>query len=370
MMHIYSPSPGPRVGTLELPHGMVETPVFMPVGSQGTVKALPHQRVSDLGYRLLLANTYHLYLREGIETFHRVGGLHRWTAWPHNYLTDSGGYQVFSLSRLSRVRENGVEFRSHIDGSRHLLTPELVIDLQAAFGSDVAMPLDVCTPVGTNRRKAEEAVRLTRDWLNRSIRRRAQYPQWSGKLFGIVQGNFFQDLRLRSLEDVLESQPDGIAIGGLSVGEERERFEEVLSWLSPLFPPDKPRYVMGIGTPDLIFLAVAYGVDMFDCVFPTRVARNGSAMTAQGLLDLTHARFREDDGPVEEDCPCTACQRYSRSFLRHLFKSREILGPILLTEHNLVFMRRLLGRLREAILQGRFEAMRQEWSAWNSSRPS
>lgn len=352
-----------RAGELILPHGRVSTPAFMPVGTQSTVKAMTHRRVEELGYRLILANTYHLYLRPGRETFDRVGGLHEFTGWRHNFLTDSGGFQVYSLATLSKVRPEGVAFQSHIDGSRHFFTPETVIDFQASLRSDVAMPLDVCTPAGIPYRKAREAMERTHEWLARSLARRRELEGWQGKVFGIVQGNFFRELRLESAQRVLELQPDGVAVGGLSVGESSAQFEETLGWIASLLPEDRPRYVMGIGTPDLIFAAVGLGIDMFDCVYPTRVARNGSALTPDGLLDLTKASFRDDDAPIQEDCPCLTCASYSRAYVRHLFRSREILGPMLLTEHNLTFMKTLMDRMRASIAENSFDRFKADFLA-------
>lgn len=343
-----------RHGILNLPHGPIQTPVFMPVGTLGTVKAMTHDRVSELGYRLILANTYHLYLRPGKQTFERVGGLHGFTPWAHNYLTDSGGYQVFSLSALSKIKTDGVAFQSHIDGSRHFFSPELVLEFQASMQTDIAMPLDVCTPPGIPYKKAKQAMELTHEWLKRTLEKRKEYPSWQGKVFGIVQGNFFKDLRKESLERIVDLNPDGIAIGGLSVGETKDQFEEALSWISSGLPSSKPRYVMGIGTPDLIFIAVENGIDMFDCVYPTRVARNGSAMTPDGLLDLTKSMFKEDDRPIQEGCRCLACRSYSRAYLRHLFRSKEILGPILVTDHNLTFMSNLMNQIRTSIRMNNF----------------
>ena len=343
-----------RVGELRLPHGVVETPVFIPVGTQSTIKAMTHERVSQLGYRLILSNTYHLYLRPGREAFERIGGLHRFTSWKHNFLTDSGGYQVFSLSQLSKVKPDGVAFQSHIDGSKHFFTPESVVDFQACLKSDIAMPLDVCTPSGITYQQAKDAMNLTHQWLKKSFQQKVIHEDWQGKLFGIVQGNFFQDLRNDSLQQVLELNPDGVAIGGLSVGESKQQFEETLGWISNSLPKDKPRYVMGIGTPDLILIAVEHGIDMFDCVYPTRVARNGCVMTPRGLLDLTKASFKDDDQPIQEGCTCTACSQYTRSYIRHLFRAKEILGPMLTTEHNLVFMMNLMRDIKNAIRQNRF----------------
>lgn len=355
-----TPDAAPRLGVLQLDHGVVETPVFMPVGTAASVKAIRHERLEDLGYRLILGNTYHLYLRPGTEVIGDLGGLHRFSTWRHNILTDSGGYQVFSLSPFRKITDDGVRFRSHIDGSYHELTPESVVDIQALFGSDIQMVLDVCTPYGCDRAEAVEAVERTTRWAARALERWKELEN-PGVAFGIVQGNFFADLRRRSAEALGELEFPGYAIGGLSVGEPGEVFDEMLAQTAPLLPTDRPRYLMGVGTPDYVLAAVANGIDMFDCVYPTRVARNGSVMTRGGILPLKKERFRFDERPIEEDCPCSACGRYSRAYLRHLFRSGELLGPMLATEHNLAFMARLTREVRQAIRDRRFEAYRSEF---------
>ncbi len=345
-----------RRGTLELPHGPVETPAFMPVGTNATVKALYHRTVSDMGYRLILGNTYHLYLRPGIEVIKSFGGLHRFSSWDGNILTDSGGFQVFSLSRLRKVTEAGVSFQSHIDGSRHFLTPEAVVDLQCAFGSDIMMCLDVCTPYGYTYRKASEALRITTDWAKRSKEQWKTYEgESNGLLFGIVQGNFYKDLRSQSIEEIGELDFPGIALGGLSVGEPREIYSEYLAYAARQLPEEKPRYVMGIGTPEYIFEAVSQGIDLFDCVFATRTARNGALFTRHGMIQIKKARWEYDQGPVDDACTCTACTRYSRGYLRHLFKCGEILGAVLASEHNLLFLRNLMEAIHRHIESGTYE---------------
>jgi queuine tRNA-ribosyltransferase len=345
-----------RTGTLTLPHGVVETPVFMPVGTNGTVKALSHEAVADLGFRLILGNTYHLYLRPGMEVIDRFGGLHAFSSWPHNILTDSGGYQVFSLAPFRKITPEGVRFRSHIDGSAHMLTPELVAQLQGRLGSDVQMALDVCTPPDISFEEAREAKDITTRWARRAGETWDALPaDYEGLLFGIVQGNFFEELRAASARELVDLDFPGYAVGGLSVGESFDRFVDVLSFTARLLPEGKPRYLMGVGTPEYIIAAVRNGIDMFDCVFPTRTARNGTVFTRDGRLALNNAAFTDDTRPLEESCGCPTCRRYSRAFLRHLFKTKEILGPVLATQHNLFFLRALVDDIRESIRGDRLE---------------
>ncbi len=352
------PSCDARIGRLVLSHGPLETPVFMPVGTQATVKALDQEDLESMGFRLILGNTYHLSLRPGIETIESLGGLHGFMSWNRNILTDSGGFQVFSLKTLRTLDEDGVSFRSHLDGSLQRFTPERVIDLQRRFGSDIMMPLDVCAAHGAPRTEAEDALRLTTDWARRS--KAAWDSAGPNRLFGIAQGNFYEDLRRRSALELRELDLPGYAVGGLSVGEGRDQFAETLSWSIEGLPEEKPRYVMGIGTPDLIFDAVEQGVDMFDCVFPTRAGRNATALTAGGRIALRNARHARDSRPIEEACPCPVCRRYSRGYLRHLFKSREILAAVLTTRHNLWYMRRLMDGIHRAIRDNQFAKHKRE----------
>ena len=331
----------------------------MPVGTNASVKAIHHSTVEAMGTRLILANTYHLYLRPGIEVIKAAGGLHRFSGWKHNILTDSGGYQVFSLAPFRKILEDGVKFRSHIDGSYHILTPEAVVELQEAFGSDILMPLDVCTGTESSRKEAEKALATTTFWLKKTVARwRARRPDYDGRLFGIIQGQFHADLRRQATEEVLALDTPGVAVGGLSVGEEFPIYEDMLGVLAPLLPEGKPRYVMGIGTPDYILSAVENGIDLFDCVYPTRIARNGSVFTPDGLIDLKKARFEKDFAPIQDGCPCHACTTYSRAYLRQMFKCSEILGPMLATEHNLQFLHRFLNDIRSAIRENRFSAFK------------
>ena len=344
-----------RRGRLVLPHGDVETPVFMPVGTNGTVKAVTKDALAGLGFGIILANTYHLFLRPGHELIREAGGLHGFTGWKRNFLTDSGGFQVFSLSALRKISAAGVEFRSHIDGSKRFLSPELAVDVQTAFRSDVFMQLDVCTPWGADEKAAREALVLTTDWARRSRARWEETREgFGGRLFGIVQGNFYPELRKRSAAEIAELDLPGIAIGGLSVGEPFEVFADFLASTAALLPEDKPRYVMGIGTPEYILAAVENGIDMFDCVFPTRTARNGLFFTAAGPLSIKQARYVRDFGPVDPACPCEVCRDYSRAYLRHLYKNDEILFPMLASYHNLAFLQEFMRSVRYAIEEGRF----------------
>lgn len=353
-----------RAGALNLPHGEVKTPVFMPVGTAGTVKAITHGALEELGFNLILGNTYHLYLRPGMEVMRAFGGLHRFAGWNHNILTDSGGFQVFSLSPFRKVEPEGVYFRSHIDGSSHRLSPELVVEIQETLGSDILMALDVCTPRGIDRASAVEALEITSQWALRSKEAWMRAKEhFGGLLFPIVQGNFFFDLRRRSAEETVALDLPGIAIGGLSVGEEYSTFLEYLRYTVELLPRDKPRYLMGIGTPRYIFDAVDAGIDMFDCVFPTRIARNGTVFTPHGRLSLKRAGFSSDTGPIDERCGCSTCRRYSRGYLRHLFKAGEILGPVLATHHNLHFLKVLIDDIRRSIVDGTFSALRSSFLA-------
>lgn len=345
-----------RLGKLHLPHGTVETPVFMPVGTASAVKALKHADLADIGYRLMLSNTYHLYLRPGAEVINAFGSLHRFCGWQHNLLTDSGGFQIFSLSPFRKIRHEGVRFRSHIDGSYHNLTPESVVDFQTILNSDIQMVLDVCTEKGISEKKAKEAAYITAEWALRAKKQWLQKKEegYEGQLFGIIQGNFYKDLRKMCAEQINEIDFPGIAVGGLSVGEEKNEFADFLSYTAQFLPKNKPRYVMGIGSPDYLFEAVANGIDMFDCVLPTRVARNGTAATDDGWLALKKQQFAFDSAPLQEDCPCTACRTYSRGYLRHLVKAGEILAPMLITEHNLTYFYRLMERIRKSIRENRF----------------
>ncbi len=351
-----------RTGCLMLPHGPVQTPVFMPVGTNGAVKAISRDDLNDIGFEIILANTYHCYLRPGSSLICEAGGLHGFTKWDKNFLTDSGGFQVFSLSKIRKIRDDGVRFQSNIDGSYHLFTPESVVRTQCDFNSDIQMQLDVCTGWNEGRRAAEDALRVTSDWL---IRAKAEWlkarneQNYKGILFPIVQGNFFDDLRKQSAEFVAAQDMPGIAIGGLSVGEPADEFAEFLQKTVQWLPEEKPKYVMGIGTPEYILEAVSDGIDMFDCVLPTRNARNGSYFTHDGMLSIKQERFTHDMGPIDKECNCKVCRTYSRSYLRHLFKSQEILSSMLASYHNLYFLNNMIREIRNAIEEDRFNDYRK-----------
>jgi queuine tRNA-ribosyltransferase len=336
----------------------------MPVGTNATVKAMRNRDLEEIGVNLILGNTYHLYIRPGQEVIARAGGLHGFMGWRHNILTDSGGYQVFSLSSFRKVEDNGVTFRSHIDGSTHRLTPEDVIDIQTTLGSDVMMPLDECTAPGISREEAETAVRRTTGWLSRSRERwQEKTGPLTGKLFGIMQGNFHLDLRKESAEQIVALDLPGYAIGGLSVGEEFPVFQEFLHYSADLLPETKPKYLMGIGTPRYILEAVESGIDLFDCVFPTRTARNAQVFTLDGPLSLRNEKHRLDFEPIDSQCLCDTCRTHTRAYLRHLFKAREIEAAVLATAHNLAFIQGLVRRIRESIGRGEFPAFKREFLA-------
>jgi queuine tRNA-ribosyltransferase len=356
------PATNARTGSLTLGHGTVDTPCFMPVGTNATVKAMRNADLESIGARLILGNTYHLYLRPGREVIEKAGGLHAFMGWKHNILTDSGGYQVFSLSSMRTVDDDGVRFRSHIDGSQHRLTPADIVDIQGVLGSDVLMPLDECTAPGTSREDAARAVRRTTAWLQASAERWRRAPA-AGELFGIMQGNFYRDLREESAAQITELDLPGYAIGGLSVGEEFPVFRDLLHHGAALLPPEKPRYLMGIGTPGYILEAVEAGIDLFDCVYPTRVARNAQVLTRDGPLSLRNEKFRLDFGPIQEDCGCPTCRGHTRAYIRHLFKAREIEAAVLATCHNLSFIQELVRDARRAIERGSFPAFKSEFLA-------
>ncbi len=351
-----------RITEFTLPHGKITTPVFMPVGTNGSVKAIKHKTLSESGISLILGNTYHLYLRPGADVIKKAGNLHKFISWNHNILTDSGGFQIFSLAPFRKVKNDGIYFRSHIDGSYHTLTPQNVVDLQRTFQSDILMPLDVCTAPGITYKEAASAMKLTHEWAFKSREHwKACRDEWGGNLFGIVQGNFFKDLRKESAEYISSLDLPGIAIGGLSVGETFDTFSEYLELTSSSIDNNKPHYLMGIGTPEYIIEAVQNGIDMFDCVYPTRIARNGTMFTWKGKIAIKKEIYSEDFNPVEDNCSCFTCRNYSRSFIRHLFKSNEILGPMLATEHNLVFIRDFVEKIKASILSDNFASFKKEF---------
>jgi queuine tRNA-ribosyltransferase len=364
VIHHTDPSCRARTGTLELPHGKLATPAFMPVGTNGTVKALTKEDLQAIGFEIILSNTYHLYLRPGAEVISGAGGLHAFMGWDRNILTDSGGFQIFSLAPLRKISAEGVSFRSHIDGSSHFLSPEGAVEIQVLLGSDVQMALDVCTGWGSSRKDAENALGLTADWLGRAKKTweaKQDHDAYRGLLFGIVQGNFYPDLRRQSAECTSAADTPGIAVGGLSVGEPPEVFGEYLHFTASLLPGEKPRYVMGIGTPEYILEAIEAGIDMFDCVFPTRTGRNGRVFTQRGPFSLKKNENRLDFGPIDETCTCKVCRQYSRAYLRHLFKTREILCSMLASYHNLHFLHHLVGEARAAITGDRFLRFKRDF---------
>jgi queuine tRNA-ribosyltransferase len=360
---------GARAGRIMTAHGEIETPVFMPVGTQGTVKALTQDMLEHMNSRVILGNTYHLYLRPTHTVINQLGGLHKFISWNRAILTDSGGFQVFSLGPLRKLSEEGVSFQSHIDGSRHFLTPEKSMEIQAALGSDIIMCFDECTPYPATREQAQNSLELTTRWARRSKARLRELHQQPGAaleagislvnqtqaLFGINQGSMFFDLRQQSLYELLEIDFDGYAIGGLSVGEDKQIMYSVMAHIAPKLPEEKPRYLMGVGTPEDIVEAVAQGVDMFDCVMPTRNARNGNLFTGRGRINIKNARYRTDDRPIDESCGCAACRRYTRAYIRHLYMSGEILASVLSSLHNVSFYLDTMERIRQAIRLGAFK---------------
>jgi queuine tRNA-ribosyltransferase len=348
-----------RLGRLNTAHGQVATPAFMPVGTAGTVKAVTPEELRESGTEILLGNTYHLYLRPGHEIVRDLGGLHRFMNWPGPILTDSGGYQILSLDGLCRVEEQGVRFRSHLDGSAHMLTPEKAMEIQHALGSDVAMVLDICPALPTQREQLEQAVDRTTRWARR-CREAFDGP---GVLFGIIQGGLHRDLRERSARELLELDFPGHAIGGVHVGETPQAAAETVRFSVELLPADRPRYLMGVGRPQDLVESVAAGVDLFDCVLPTRNARNGTLFTSNGRVRIKRQEYRNDPRPLDDECPCETCRGYSRAYLRHLFTSGEILGLRLNTIHNLTHYLRLMERMREAIAAGLFGEFQREFQA-------
>jgi len=348
---------GPRLGRLHTARGIVRTPAFMPVGTQATVKGLTPEEVTATGAEIILANTFHLFLRPGADVIERAGGLHRFMGWDGPILTDSGGFQVFSLARLRRLTDEGATFRSPLDGAEHLFTPERVLEIQRQLGSDLVMPLDVCLGYPADDDKAREALRLTLLWAQRSRSHGAGTGQ---TLFGIVQGGFSPALRREAADRTVEVGFDGYAIGGLSVGEPREVTGALLHEVCARLPEDRPRYLMGVGAPPDLIEGIAGGADLFDCVLPTRVARTGTLFTRHGRINVRNAAYRDDQGPVDETCRCAVCARYTRGYLRHLFNADEMLGPRLATYHNLAFLAQLVEDARSAIASGRFEAWRHD----------
>ena len=352
---------GARAGIIHTPHGSFETPIFMPVGTQASVKGVSPDELKDLGAGIILSNTYHLFLRPGMELIREAGGLHKFMHWDRAILTDSGGFQVFSLGDLRKITEEGVTFRSHIDGSKKFLSPEVSMQVQMCLGSDIVMAFDECVPYPADYEYAKRSTERTQRWAER-CQRAMTAPQQG--LFGIVQGGMYKDLRRWHAARLVDMDLPGYAVGGLSVGEPPELMYEMLSYSTSLLPEHKPRYLMGVGTPDHLVEGVARGIDMFDCVYPTRVARNGMAMTWTGRLVMKNANLEHDHRVIEEGCGCYACRNgYTRAYIRHLVRAGEIFGLRLLSLHNLYFLEEFVRRMRAAIIEGRFESFRSEFLA-------
>jgi len=341
-----------RAGTLKTPHGSVPTPVFLPVGSQGTVKTLTPDELKSLGVSMVLANTYHLYLRPGVETISKLGGLHKFMAWDGPILTDSGGFQVFSLGHLRRISDEGVLFRSHLDGSEHFLTPELAIEIQKQLGADIIMVLDECPPYGENKESIRRAMERSHLWAERCKRSHKEKKQ---ALFGIVHGGTFPDLRRKSAKFIASLDFPGYAIGGLSLGEPKELMHDMLNETVHLLPEGRPRYLMGVGSPEDLVECVAQGIDMFDSALPTRLGRNGAVFTRHRRYNIGNARFKQKQGPIDSDCDCYTCLTFSAAYLHHLFKAQELLAYRLATIHNVRFVMRLMEQIRCSILDGTFD---------------
>ena len=349
-----------RTGIITTDHGQIKTPVFMPVGTCGSVKGVHFSELrQQVKAQIILGNTYHLYLRPGLDVLKKAGGLHTFNTWDRPILTDSGGFQVFSLTGIRRLTENGCEFRSHIDGSKHVFTPESVMDTERIIGADIMMAFDECTPYPADRDYVKNSLERTTRWLKRCIK--AQQDTEKQALFGIMQGGMYRDLREESARQIVDLDLPGYAIGGLSVGEPKELMCEVLDYAVDFLPENKPRYLMGVGTPDYIFEGIQRGIDMFDCVLPTRIARNGTAMTSIGRVNIKNAKYERDFEPLDRECDCYTCRNYSKSYLRHLFKANEILSSILLSTHNLHFLVKMTKNIRKAILEDRFFEYKAEF---------
>ncbi len=348
-----------RAGVLSTSHGIVLTPQFMPVGTQGTVKAMSPEELKNIGAEIILGNTYHLYLRPGDETIRRLGGLHRFINWPGPILTDSGGFQVYSLSRLRNITDEGVEFQSHIDGSTHFITPERAMEIQHNLGADIIMAFDECVPYPSEYDYTLQSLKRTTRWAKRC--RQVHKPDSTQALFGIFQGGVYKDLRRQSLEEIVSIGFDGYATGGLSVGEPKKIMHELIHYTGPMMPEDTPRYLMGIGDLVDVIEAVEAGYDMFDCVMPTRNARNGTLFTSQGRISIKRAEFKEDPSALDPECDCYTCREFSRAYLRHLYLAREILSMRLNTIHNLTFYLRFFRQMRVAIIKGQFQQFKKRW---------
>ncbi len=352
-----------RAGLLHTGHGCIQTPVFMPIGTRGSVKAIQPRELLEINASIILGNTYHLYQRPGVEVLQKFGGLHPFISWPKPILTDSGGFQILSLNELRKLRRDGVEFRSHIDGSYHFFTPEKVVEIERQIGADIIMVLDECAPYPSDREYVSKSIELTNDWAMRCKERFNAsdalygYPQY---LFGIVQGGIYDDLRENSAKQLITADFDGYAIGGLAVGERADQMYSVIDFVTNFLPTAKPRYLMGVGTPDNLLEAVERGVDMFDCVLPTRNGRNAQVFTSKGTVNIKNAIYRFDGGPLDDECDCYACRNFSRGYIRHLFSVGEILGLQLASLHNLRFFISLMAKTRTAIIDGRFREFKQQ----------
>ncbi|AGB41770.1 tRNA-guanine transglycosylase, queuosine-34-forming [Halobacteroides halobius DSM 5150] len=347
-----------RVGELSTPHGKIDTPIFMPVGTKATVKSMSPEELEEIKSQIILSNTYHLYLRPGHELIEEAGGLHEFMNWEHPILTDSGGFQVFSLGDLNEITEKGVTFQSHLDGSKHFISPEKSIEIQMSLGADIIMAFDECAPYPAKRDYVKNSLERTTRWLERCI---AAHTRDDQALFGIMQGGMYRDLREESAQQITQFDLPGYAIGGLSVGEPKEEMLEVLDYAPDLLPEDKPRYLMGVGTPFDLFEGVMRGVDMFDCVFPTRIARNGAVFTSHGRITIRNAKFKKDFTPLDHECDCYVCNNYTRGYIRHLIKRNEILGLRLTTYHNLYFLLDMMEKIRQAIKEDRFLEYRAQF---------
>lgn len=349
---------GARAGVFHTPHGDVLTPVYMPVGTQATVKGVYPRDLKEAGASIILSNTYHLFVRPGDETVKKAGGLHKFMNWDGPILTDSGGFQVFSLTKLNKIKDEGVYFNSHVDGAKHLFTPEKVISIQENLGADIIMQFDQCSAYGFTYAQAKEAMERTDKWLHRCLDAKTRDNQ---ALFPIIQGNMFDDLRMESLRRAKPYAYEGIAIGGLSVGEPKERMYEILDLMRPELPEDKPRYLMGVGSPDCLIEGVKRGVDMFDCVLATRIARNGTAFTSKGKCVVRNGAYREDFSPLDENCSCYCCKNYTKAYLRHLINVNEMLASMLLSLHNITFLQNLMRGMREAIFADSLKEFAEEF---------
>ena len=358
LLHIDKNS-GARRGIVHTPHGDIQTPVFMPVGTQATVKSMTPEELKEIGAQIILSNTYHLYLRPGHKLVKEAGGLHNFMRWDRPILTDSGGFQVFSLGDLRKITEEGVEFKSHLDGSKHFFSPESVMEIEEALGADIIMSFDECVGYPATREYTENSMERTTRWAKRC--KAAHKNTDKQGLFGIIQGGFYKDLREKSARDLIELDLPGYAIGGISVGEPKEEFLDILRYTAPLMPKNKPRYLMGVGTPDYLIEAAIAGIDMCDCVLPTRIARNGTAMTWNGKVVVRNATYERDFSPLDPECDCYTCRNYTRAYIRHLVKANEILGVRLLSIHNLYFLTKLMERVRIEIENDNLANFRDEF---------